>query len=208
MTERIGRLALDKWVLELQPIVSVAAFGTWLTTALWSVKSGDGLGKVPRAVALRFGATDAELDELSEAGIVILSADRQSFHFREWGRFYRKPPTPRHETQAQIDAFEEFWLHYPKKVAKLEAKTAYLRATRKVTPEDILVGLRRHVVPWRDYEKRFIPNPATWLNGQRWQDEAPQAQPSPQPTRGERARAITERLKLAEQEGNREALGN
>lgn len=64
---------------------------------------------------------------------------------------------------------ETFWTKYPHKVGKPVAERAYL-AKRKTTPlETILAGLDRYVAskppnhPWM--------NPATWLNGEHWNDQ-------------------------------------
>ena len=67
--------------------------------------------------------------------------------------------------------FEQFWTAFPKKVDK----PAAIRAWHNVKPEDAEAILARVEInklgEWADKEKRFIPNPATWLNGRRRTDE-------------------------------------
>src|SRR6185312_511968 len=77
-----------------------------------------------------------------------------------------------HSTES-ADLFAEFWLIYPRHVAKVAAKRAWLRLTRreKVAALDALVAWRR-IWLQRD-EPEFIPHPASWLNGERWEDELP-----------------------------------
>src|SRR5262249_45963321 len=68
--------------------------------------------------------------------------------------------------------FDRFWGAYPRKVSKAQARSAW----DKLQPDAALVGvilsaLDRHkqTEQWR--ETKFIPYPATWLNGRRWEDE-------------------------------------
>lgn len=72
--------------------------------------------------------------------------------------------------------FEEFWAAYPNKVGKKAAAKAFPAALKSIGGPAplavILEGLARAVVSrrWNDptYTK---PNPATWLNQGRWEDE-------------------------------------
>lgn len=91
------------------------------------------------------------------------------------------PPTPRKRGEGVVsdrrlksvpaqDRFAEFWQAYPRKVAKPAAEKAW----RKVAGEAdaILAGLKRAsgCEQWAKDGGQFIPHPATWLNGRRWED--------------------------------------
>lgn len=71
--------------------------------------------------------------------------------------------------------FDRWWEAYPKKVGKDAAAKAF--AKRKVD-ESLLVAMLQALAQQRQSEQwlrergRFIPNPATWLNEGRWQDES------------------------------------
>lgn len=71
-----------------------------------------------------------------------------------------------------LPSFEDFWVLYPRHEAKKDARKAWERvdAARHV---EILTAL----AAWRPYllarESSFIPLPATWLRGERWEDELP-----------------------------------
>jgi hypothetical protein len=74
------------------------------------------------------------------------------------------------------DGFARFWKIYPKKVGKGAARTAF----SKVKPseellEKIIVAVEQQKLSeqWKCESGRFIPNPATWLNQERWGDELP-----------------------------------
>lgn len=67
--------------------------------------------------------------------------------------------------------FDEFWNAYPKKVGKQYA----LKAWNKIKPtaelhESIMqaVDRQKRSDQWRKENGRYIPNPATWLNGGYW----------------------------------------
>lgn len=70
--------------------------------------------------------------------------------------------------------FDQFWRNYPRKVAKKAA----LKAWGKLDPsnglaEQILSALMLQASSesWTRDNGQFIPYPATWLNGRRWEDE-------------------------------------
>lgn len=77
------------------------------------------------------------------------------------------------EAEAPL-SFEDFWQAYPRKVGKKSAETAY----KKIKPSQKLVTKMIETVEafkkskqWQDENGRFIPNPSTWLNQGRWDDE-------------------------------------
>lgn len=72
------------------------------------------------------------------------------------------------------EGFERFWAAYPKKTAKQQA----FKAFQGLKPDEallttILSSLERHKrsVQWTKDGGQYIPYPATWLNGRRWEDE-------------------------------------
>lgn len=61
---------------------------------------------------------------------------------------------------------------YPKRVDRGHAIPAIKKAMKKVQPAELLESVKaysRNVVGKK--EKQFIPNPATWFNGDRWADD-------------------------------------
>lgn len=65
--------------------------------------------------------------------------------------------------------FEEFWGVYAHKVAKGTARKAWTTACGKADPTSIIAAAAQYATT-RDH--RFVAHPATWLNGERWADEA------------------------------------
>lgn len=74
--------------------------------------------------------------------------------------------------------FEDFWYKYPKKVGKEAARKAWNKANPDIIKVIDAINWQRETKQWQAEDGKFIPNPATYLNQGRWQDEAPlQASP-------------------------------
>lgn len=83
----------------------------------------------------------------------------------------------REEKRMLIDSFDEFWSLYPKKVSKEDARKAFTKALKATALDVILDALRKQIPTWTD--PQFVPYPASWLNGHRWQDEITTAKRNP-----------------------------
>lgn len=70
-----------------------------------------------------------------------------------------------------IDHFEDFWACYPRKIGKGNARKAFEKAMKSSTIEEISTGLNSQLDILKSKEQKFIPHAATWLNGERWNDE-------------------------------------
>lgn len=83
-------------------------------------------------------------------------------------------PAPGAAGEATPDLFARFWGLYPNKKGKTAAEKAWqkLKVTEALFAE-IADGLGRYCVSreWTKDGGQYIPHPATWLNGKRWQDE-------------------------------------
>lgn len=73
-----------------------------------------------------------------------------------------------------IQGFDEFWSKYPRKVGKEQARKAFSKAA---VDNDLLntmlsaIDLQGESESWKKDDGKFIPHPATWINGKRWEDE-------------------------------------
>jgi hypothetical protein len=71
----------------------------------------------------------------------------------------------------ETDLFADFYDAYPRKEAKRKAEQAWRAAIKRgADPADILLGLQRFEF---SPDRKFIPLPASWLNADRWADQAP-----------------------------------
>jgi hypothetical protein len=122
------------------------------------------------------------------------------------------PPSPTQnksiKTRLEEPLFDEFWGVYPLKVGKGAARKAYRHALTRASSAEILAGAKRYAAS--KPEPKFTAHPTTWLNADRWLDEA--AKPSsnvslgpwkpftpendpPKPPPEERERQVISRLK-------------
>ena len=70
--------------------------------------------------------------------------------------------------------FADFWGAYPRKVGKVAARRAYIKALKIASHDEIMFGLSQQIPAMQSKEKQFIPHASTWLNGERWTDEPEQ----------------------------------
>ena len=73
------------------------------------------------------------------------------------------------ETEKKSQEFDLFWAAYPRKTAKGNAEKSW----KKIKPDEklvaeIIAAIAKQKPTWTD--PKFIPHPATWLNGKRWLD--------------------------------------
>lgn len=93
------------------------------------------------------------------------------------------------------ECFAAWWALYPKKVGKGAARRAYSNALKRVEgtddPSEVLHSALVLALPeLESRERQYVPHPATWLNQDRWLDEAPT------PTGRRRAEGPTEEVTL------------
>jgi len=82
-------------------------------------------------------------------------------------------------TLTSDNAFVAFWEKYPNKVGKKAAWKAWQKVD--ITPEliaKIMTALdaAKKSPQWSKDDGRYIPHPATWINGERWDDQIAPAQ--------------------------------
>ena len=113
--------------------------------------------------------SDAQGGDIScQEGVTPMSPKPSEETVKE-SLFRRGPITPSNEP-----GFMKFWEAYPKKMGKLAA----IQVWNKLKPCDDLVEVMLRAInvakqtdQWRNHRGRFIPYPATWLNGGRWEDQ-------------------------------------
>ena len=78
---------------------------------------------------------------------------------------------------AREKAFDLFWEAYPRKVGKVKAQAAFQKVTASVDVLLSAIEAQKKSPQWQKDNGQFIPHPATWLNGRRWEDETTGASP-------------------------------
>lgn len=69
------------------------------------------------------------------------------------------------------DWFEQFWKLYPRRVAKKDAFRALSKVHREVEWDYLIEAVKAFANSVRGKDVQYIPHPATWINGGRWDDE-------------------------------------
>lgn len=69
-----------------------------------------------------------------------------------------------------MSGFDEFWAAYPRRKEKFRARTAYDKALKAGTHEEIMAGVRKYAAEVRGKDERYTKHPATWLNAGCWMD--------------------------------------
>lgn len=94
-----------------------------------------------------------------------VTTTEHSINMKELDKEIEKDTTRAHTTE-----FDSFWNEYPSKKGKKEALRAWQRSKDKPTIESVVASIQRQKqsAQWR---RGFVPNPATWINQGRWDDE-------------------------------------
>lgn len=95
-------------------------------------------------------------------------------------------------------SFDEFWQLYPRKVGKRDAQKAWARLT-PAEQQAAVEAIPQHVTLWRrsNIERQYVPHPASWLNGARWEDEIDM------PVERDKRGAVTQQAPRPENSGQR-----
>lgn len=83
----------------------------------------------------------------------------------------------KNEKKLYIGHFDTFWKAYPKKVGKAAAEKSFKKLMVDKDLLDIMLKAienQKQSRQWQD--KQFIPNPSTWLNQKRYEDEIEEEQ--------------------------------
>ena len=67
-------------------------------------------------------------------------------------------------------SFSEFWWVYPRRTSKFAARTAYDKALKTATHDEIMDGVRHYVRERQGEPQKYTKHPATWLNQGCWLD--------------------------------------
>ena len=72
---------------------------------------------------------------------------------------------------SRASAFDAFWKAYPKKTGKEAARKSFARAKADIGTMLSALEVQKQSEQWTKNNGQFIPNPTTWLNQGRWEDE-------------------------------------
>lgn len=85
------------------------------------------------------------------------------------------------EEESKPDRFNEFWMIYPKKEAKKNARVRWEAAIKKTDPDVIIASAKRYAAELKRKNKLdYCKLPDGWLYQERWNDEIPDAPVDPE----------------------------
>jgi uncharacterized protein YdaU (DUF1376 family) len=102
--------------------------------------------------------------------------------------------TRRPKRAGSADGFDDFWMAYPRKTAKADARKAWAKLAPAAELRAVMLAaleVQKHSADWRKEGGKYVPHPATWLNGERWEDEPQADAASEDPKRDEEEPRIT-----------------
>jgi hypothetical protein len=111
------------------------------------------------------------------------SHQKDTTHVTRWKMTGHLFPTtePEHDQQLSPDEmFARWWVHYPRKVDKGAARTAFKRVVAKkiATFNELMAGVMRYAAERTGEDPQFTKHAATWLNAESWGNE-PLVRPPP-----------------------------
>lgn len=156
------------------------------------LRQSDGLPMTTLQIGILTGLPAADIsgaiDHMSDDDVGIMGCtDDGAFCFASWARYQsdsRADYQRARRAAAKADAdeagrvealFEAWWSIYPKKVAKGAAKKAWAKLAKSGVALDQVIAATQYLVDDPEYrpfhgESTYIPYPATWLNGNRYEE--------------------------------------
>ena len=131
-------------------------------------------GKTSNSYTLCFGDVDAQ--NLRKGSAKSAQGDLQNLRMKNLVR-KNLGIEPRDIAHSENDRFDEFWSEVSRKIGKGQARKAWTAALKKADADTIITGIRRYAAERRSENPKFTAHPATWLNGERWEDERPKPKP-------------------------------
>ena len=68
--------------------------------------------------------------------------------------------------------WDDFWTLYPRRVAKKDAQKAWAQMSEAQRMSAVVACANWRKI-WATKDAEYLPYPASWLRGERWEDELP-----------------------------------
>jgi hypothetical protein len=176
--DRDGRMAWKPRTFKMRYLpgdsVDIDALCNELTAAGLVRLYGDGLAFIPAFHAHQHINPRETASQFPEPTTKHASGTRQPRASDVQGGREGKGKEGNNDASRDASLFDKFWQAYPKKVGKDDARKAF----DKRKPDDGLLAamlstlaVQVNTQQWTKDNGQFVPNPSTWLNQGRWQDE-------------------------------------
>lgn len=115
------------------------------------------------------GSSPARTGEFARANRVVRESEQE--HPTSPHR-HPTTPTSRKRSEESKEDFDKWWSLWPHKKGKGQARKGYAKALKITDAATLYAALEKQLAHLKDQKSRgFCPHPATWLNGERWEDE-------------------------------------
>ncbi len=160
---------------ELDPLSSKVLVTLWLLAS----EDNDKDGKLPdiKTLSWRMRMSEKQVNEcLNKLSHWLLQDDINaiSMRYQDDTPETEKSREETKQSESYDSLFDRFYQSYPKKVGR----PAALKAFVKFKPDNSLLATMLEAIEkqaqgeqWQKNDGQFIPNPATWLNQERWNDD-------------------------------------
>ena len=167
---------IEGWLGELEDESCIARYeaegGTYLQCTNWLKHQKidkPTASKIPEFARAREEATTDLVPSTLDLGPLRLSPNGS-------GESRKKPSKPKPSSKplrSEPEGFAEFYNQYPKHEDRGHASPAYAKALKKTDAATLLAAATAFRAKRAAENPQYTPLCATWLNGERWLDEAP-----------------------------------
>jgi len=172
---KLHKKLLDNFEFQSLPVASRA-----LAPMLWLLASDHERGEIdaaPKKLAFRLRMTEREVTEalkplIDNGFFAVLDHASSALANPETGA---RPETEaekrREEAEVRASEFETFYAAYPRKEGRKDAEVAWAKVTAPLATILAAVKAKSRCEDWTKAKGQFVPLPATYLRGKRWEDE-------------------------------------
>jgi len=134
-------------------------YGTFIIITNWTTYNSNGKEKVTPNKQEKVSPEKPQLDTLKE--------DKETKEEKK-----REKERKRASEKIMISNFDRFYKLYPKKIGKQKAKEAWKKQNSYLPEISVIIRAVKKQIKSSQWQKiKYIPLPATWINGRRWEDE-------------------------------------
>lgn len=166
---------LDNYEFQCLPVASRA-----LAPMLWLLASDHERGEIdaaPKKLGFRLRMTEREVADslgplIDNGFFLVVSDDSDTLAERKrLADLEAEAEKRKEEAEQRARDFETFWSAYPKKEGKKDAESAWAKVNVPLAQILAAVTAKAKSDDWIKAKGQFVPLPATYLRGKRWEDE-------------------------------------
>lgn len=172
---KLHKTLLDNYEYQCLPVASRA-----LAPMLWLLASDHERGEIdaaPKKLAFRLRMTEREVTDalkplIDNGFFSVIQGDGDALAGRKQGADpEERQRRLREEAEEKARNFEIFYAAYPKKEGKKDAQAAWEKVDAPLQLLLDAVAVKAKTEDWMKAKGQFVPLPATWLRGRRWEDQ-------------------------------------